>query len=374
MTGKERILRAIRLEQPDRVPVFCQLSIGYVLLNTGIAPSEFLFTNSGYIDGLIRAYSDCGFDAILINNYHDKNPANPQRIQRIEKTEAAEIIHWKDGRRTVCPFDDDPYEINVPEKPDIETFSPDALDPETVPPDHYFQPIIEIKQRVGGQMAVVGEIACPFSCFMNTFGFEQALTALLTEPKKVREILQRFTGMQLRNALKQASLGIDLLNISSPYAGNGFISGTHYQEFVLPHIKLIIDEMKLRDMPTMIHTCGSIMDRMDFMIETGVTGIECMDPPPLGDGKLAETKRKYGDRIFLKGNIDSVNVLLNGSIDQIRKNVIETMRAGAPGGGYILSTSCSVAPRVPQDNLKLLVEIACKYPGVSKIGKSEVPL
>ncbi len=363
MTGKERILRAIQLEEPDRVPVFCQLSIGYMLLNSGIAPSEFLFTNSGYIDGLILAYSDCGFDAILINNYHDKNPENPSKIQRIENAGNAEIIHWTDGRRTVCPFDDDPYEMDEQQnaKPAIEAFSPDEINPETVPPDYYFQPIIEIKKRVGEHTAVVGEIACPFSCLMNTFGFEQSLTALLTAPEKVQAILQQFGAMQLQNALKQSSLGIDLLNISSPYAGNGFISRNHYQQFVLPFIKSIIDVMKKRNMPTMIHTCGSIMDRMDLMIETGVTGIECMDPPPLGDGDLAQAKRKYGSRIFLKGNMDSVNVLLKSSIDQIRKNVFDTMHAGALGGGYILSTSCSVAPRVPQDNLKFLAEIACKY-------------
>lgn len=363
MTGKERIHHAIRLQQPDRVPVFCQLSIGYMLLNTGVAPHEFLFTNSGYISGLIQAYSDCGFDAILINNYHDKNPDNLSKIQCIEKAENAEIIHWTDGRRTVCPFDDDPYQMDEQHqlKPDIEIFSENAIDPENVPPDYYFQPITEIKKRVGEHTAVVGEIACPFSCFMNTFGFEQALTALLISPEKVRQILHRFTGQQLKNALRQASLGIDLLNISSPYAGNGFISRNHYQEFVLPFIKAIITKMKMQDMPTMIHTCGSIMDRMDLMIETGVTGIECMDPPPLGDGDLAHAKRKYGSRIFLKGNMDSVNVLLKSTVEHIRERTIEMIHTGAPGGGYILSTSCSVAPRVPKDHLILLVDTADNF-------------
>ena len=31
------------------------------------------------------------------------------------------------------------------------------------------------------------------------------------------------------------------------------------------------------------------------------------------------------------------------------------LRAGAPGGGYILSTACSVAPRVEPWKLELLV-------------------
>ena len=82
---------------------------------------------------------------------------------------------------------------------------------------------------------------------------------------------------------------------------------------------------------------------------------------PLGDGDLAHAKRKYGSRIFLKGNMDSVNVLLKSSVEHIRELTIEMIHTGAPGGGYILSTSCSVAPRVPKDHLKLLVDTADNF-------------
>ena len=36
----------------------------------------------------------------------------------------------------------------------------------------------------------------------------------------------------------------------------------------------------------------------------GVSGIECLDPPPLGNVELAEAKARLGPAVFIKGNID----------------------------------------------------------------------
>lgn len=360
--SKARFITAIQMGEPDRVPVFCQLSIGYILLNTDISPTDFLFTNTGYADALFSAYTDSGFDAILINNYHDKNPDFHNRVSRIEKKDDGEIVHWKNGRKTVCPVDDDPYEVDKQFTIEsFDTFNPDSIDPDSVPPDYYFEPIRMINRRIGEQLAVVGEIACPFSCFMNRFGYENALMALMSDSAKLHEILGRLTQQQLNNAQRQLALNIDLLNFSSPYAGNGFISRTHYREFVQPYIKTIIREIRPCGTPTMIHTCGSIMDRLDLMADTGVSGIECMDPPPLGDGDLDVAKQQLGNRIFLKGNIDSVNILLKKTTAEVKRHAKKLIEIGAPGGGYILSTSCSVAPKVPSENLKILQQAAVEY-------------
>ncbi|MBK8952510.1 MAG: hypothetical protein IPM85_09755 [Chitinophagaceae bacterium] len=68
---------------------------------------------------------------------------------------------------------------------------------------------------------------------------------------------------------------------------------------------------------------------------------------------VAQTKGK----VFIKGNIDPVNELLNGSDDVIEKAVRRRLQIAKPGGGYILSTACSVSPRTPPRNIELLSRI-----------------
>jgi uroporphyrinogen-III decarboxylase len=73
---------------------------------------------------------------------------------------------------------------------------------------------------------------------------------------------------------------------------------------------------------------------------------------------LAEAKRFLGGRAFIKGNIDPVNTLLAGSTEAVREDCWRRLAIGAPGGGYILSSACSVAPRTPPENLLVLAEAA----------------
>jgi len=73
---------------------------------------------------------------------------------------------------------------------------------------------------------------------------------------------------------------------------------------------------------------------------------------------LSEAKKRVGDRLFLKGNIDSVNVLLRGEDKQVDQVIRETIKSGMSGGGYILSTACSVAPKVLPSRVRRLQELA----------------
>ena len=79
-------------------------------------------------------------------------------------------------------------------------------------------------------------------------------------------------------------------------------------------------------------------------METGTNGIDTLDPPPLGTVDLAEAVEEMKGKVFIKGNIDPVNTLLLGDEAKVDAAVQNCIDIAAPGGGYILSTACSVAP------------------------------
>jgi uroporphyrinogen-III decarboxylase len=94
------------------------------------------------------------------------------------------------------------------------------------------------------------------------------------------------------------------------------------------------------------------------MAQTSVDGIDTLDPPPLGTVHLDEAKAKFGDRFFLKGNLDSINELLNSDDKTFEEAVIGRIKTGKPGSGYILSTACSVSPYVKPERLGNLADLA----------------
>ena len=152
-------------------------------------------------------------------------------------------------------------------------------------------------------------------------------------------------------------MGVDAVLISSAYAGGGFISREHYESFVLPYEKKLIQGIKEKtDIPVYTHTCGAIGDRLDLMLETGTDGIDTLDPPPLGNVELSKAKKILQGRAFIKGNVDPVNTLLRGTPEKVREDALHRLEIAAPGGGYILSSACSVPPRTPPENIMSLRE------------------
>jgi uroporphyrinogen-III decarboxylase len=59
--------------------------------------------------------------------------------------------------------------------------------------------------------------------------------------------------------------------------------------------------------------------------------------------------------------MDSVNVLLKATAEQMDEYVKNMIQDGGADGGYILSSACSVAPGVDPAILKTLVPLAEKY-------------
>jgi uroporphyrinogen-III decarboxylase len=179
---------------------------------------------------------------------------------------------------------------------------------------------------------------------------------------RFKALVEYFDQESIAWAKAQIRLGeLESIHISSPYAGSSFISLESYKTLVLPSLTRLAEALKPEPAFSYVHTCGFISDRLELMAGAGVDGIECMDPPPLGDVMLEDAKKRVGSKVFLKGNIDSVNALLLGNDHEVEQTILETIEAGKPGGGYILSTACSVAPAVLPERIQRLAQLVEKY-------------
>lgn len=70
---------------------------------------------------------------------------------------------------------------------------------------------------------------------------------------------------------------------------------------------------------------------------------------------IAGNKKQYSDKLTLNGNVDCSTVLVARSVDTVIKETEQVIRAAAPGGGFLLSTSNSVHPGVePEFYLAML--------------------
>jgi len=359
---------------PDRVPVMCQMSIGHMLLQTGHPAAAFWNSAEVFAEGLLALRKSYGFDGILVS-LHGHSPHWEKRIARVAKEAAGEVVHWKNGDRTVYPPDDLPRHFPAVERavPYLSNFDPRSIPEEVdfipvsqgldfpIDPEHCFSIIDLIVDQAGAECSVHGEVTSPFDYYLRLFGHTQALIGLLEEPDRAKEVLDRTTEGIVRLACGLVAHRVDAVKVSSPYAGSGFISPRFYREFVMPYEGRIAGAVRGLGIPAYIHTCGAVDDRLEKMVAAGFSGIECLDPPPLGNVELADAKRRVGDRAFIKGNIDPVHVLLGSRVEKVRQDAESRLEVGKPGGGYVLSTACSIAPFTPRENVQVLAEVADEF-------------
>jgi uroporphyrinogen decarboxylase len=137
------------------------------------------------------------------------------------------------------------------------------------------------------------------------------------------------------------------------------MSPQHFRELFYPGLCRVMGGFKELGLTVIKHTDGNLWPIIDMIVDSG---IDCLDPlDPLGGMDLAEVKAKYGHRIALKGNVDCVHLLSFGTPEEVVEATKEALRQGAPGGGYILSSSNSIHSAVKPENYQAMLDTWREY-------------
>lgn len=135
-----------------------------------------------------------------------------------------------------------------------------------------------------------------------------------------------------------------------------------FRQLAYPAVKRGIELATKAGFHTHIHSCGPEKELVKMMAEeTDLTVIDPLEIPPMGDCDLAELKRLYGDRIVLKGNLHTTNVMLNPDVNVVIGASRKAIDDAAAGGRFILSTGDQCGRDTPDENLFAMVETARTY-------------
>src|SRR5688572_19883838 len=324
-TSKLLVDQAMRMQHPDQIPVMCQMANGHTIINTGVHPIDYFTSDDVWADCLIKMRELYDFDGILCHK-PSRTPRLMELVERVERDGEIPTLFLRDGSRIECTRDDDAY----------------------------------YKKNDDFRFPTLDEI--DFDRPLSLVGMEDGLMALLTEPEKTKRLMETCTKWSVALAVAQVRRGAHAIKVSSPFAGSGFLSPDMYEEFIIPAESKIAEAVKKEGAFSYTHTCGAIGDRLELMMKAGVSGIECLDPPPLGNVDLADAVERCNGKIFIKGNMDPVNTLLRGDAEKVNRDVTQILEtAGRSLGGFILSSACSVAPPTPPDNIKRAVELCRKF-------------
>jgi len=210
-------------------------------------------------------------------------------------------------------------------------------DPEdiVIPPDFAEHPaivtVIEairlLRQEVGAEVAIIGKVYGPWSLAYHMFGLQTFLKDTIRNPDKVLEILRRLKDVSALFARLQIEAGADALTWGDHITAD-LIRPEAYPKFLCA----IHQELSAQiDVPLILHCCGKTLDRVEYFNESGMA---CFHFESANDAR----EMKAHARMALAGNINNARTLLQGSREDVRREVFYALEAGVD----IIAPECAI--------------------------------
>ncbi len=377
MTSKERFMAVLKGQIPDRVPVIPDISNYIPCKYTGLPFWDIYFTRKAT---QWRAYMDvCDYYGVdhWVGCCVDMpvKPINSRvewesNITMDDDRDAAirtSIAHTPDGdleSREICFRGEPPAML----KKLMNTLEDDWAKYRWLLQEEYeadIDTLNEIRAECDKRdQAFSVCLSYPGFQNWNTY-LEDALMALSVAHMDTPDVLEEWAKLEQDMLVRKMELAIAAKPDYITFGGSGTItmaSPDIAMKYAIPAIKVLSRMAKDAGIPTVLHSCGKSRILVEMLVEhTDVTCINPLEIAPMGDVDLAEVKAKRGKDIVLMGNLHTTDVMLRGSVEDVRREAIQALRDAGEGGNFILSTGDQCGPDTPPENLFALVEVAKEF-------------
>jgi uroporphyrinogen decarboxylase len=124
------------------------------------------------------------------------------------------------------------------------------------------------------------------------------------------------------------------------------------RSFIIPGCKKLADQAHSYGIKVIYHSCGSITDVIPDLVEAGVDIIHPIQA--LAKDMSAENlQKRFGGKVSFCGGVDTQELLVNGSPDDVARRVRE-LRELFPTGLIISPSHEAIQPDVPPSNIYAL--------------------
>jgi len=387
MNTRERVIKAINHEEPDKVPSYEGSIDNLRILNhygeqygiDGLAAiQEIIFKQSNgnlekfnkqihnlsrsksaakpAIESTIRLYNKIGIDLVpimlCIHPYkYFKNGFISEFGHRFEykenPTDKMHLLYYMRG--TINNFEE--YEeFPLP-------------DPDNPLRKNFFNAAMELESEYNGKICCAPGITGMMEMTWEGFGL-QNFSRLLSNRKNAKKVFDdrgKFSVEMVKRIIEWGGSGPLIIFDDYGYKKGLFMSPQNYREFVIPWLKRICNSAHMGGLKVILHSCGDIYQIFEDIIDAGVDAINPIEPTTANrDYNIFKLNEKYGSQITFIGNV-SPQDLADKKPQDINDYVKKLITQIAPDGGFILSSGHSINPAVKLENFLAMRESLEKY-------------
>jgi len=369
MNSRERVLKTLNHEEPDRVPI----DIGGTSCTTIIEPvyksllKKYKIHNDNYgiIHSVMRSVDICEEAKDLLKSDTDVLCLNEPEGGRITLTDSGFIDEWGISYRRSKVGDN--YYYNISESPlakakleDLKNYPwPDPFDGSRY--RGLKEKAIELTKK---DRFVLGNIleSAIFEIAWAMRGFSQFLMDIIINKEFAHALLEKITFIQktiYEKFLDEVGKHIDMVFIADDLATQDSLlfSPSLYREMIKPYQVEYFKVKRKNNLKLLYHSCGNVYPLLHDFIEIGVDAI---NPVQISarDMDPSRLKKEFGNKLCFWGGVDSQTILNSPDKAVVKKAVKDLVKTLAPGGGFVITSVHNIQNDVPVENIKTMTDTA----------------
>jgi uroporphyrinogen decarboxylase len=375
MNGKERVLMALNHEQPDRVPLDLGGRQTTLMIPAYEKLKKYLGLNDLSTNIMSHIWQTVYVDEQILRHFSiDTRHIRPKNKAFAPASPFAEdeifLDSWGVGRKisngyaNLCTY---PLQ-QAKSLDDIENYSwPDSKE------EFDYTGLREHAQTLfdQGEYALVGCMGSPGNTFEQAWyirGLSEFLLDMVMRKDMAHAIMRKIVDHRKINAelyLKEVGDFLDVVQVADDLGAQNtsLMSPDSYREMVKPYqAELIAHIKKFTKAKIYHHSCGSITNILDDMIEIGIDILNPVQGTAVGM-ETDKLKKRFGDRLTFWGAIDTFKVLPFGSVADVQKEVEKRITDLGSSGGYVLGSVHNMQTDVPPENVEAMFQAALAFGG-----------
>ncbi len=376
MTPRERIIKAINHKEPDRVPIDLggknntMIDEGYYRLKKYLGihnqspEEEFSSTYSVVVkfDERVLKRLNVDFRRVFLKG------KNIELSRKPGQEYFTGVDEWGIGLRKIsCYAEMVGHPLENASIDDLKDYPwPDPFDPirtkglrEEAKRLYYDTDYAIISGEIGGGLF-------EYACWLR--GMENYLVDMMLNKEFAIKLIEKI--FEVEKNLWEVFLTavgdyVQIVEVADDYGTQEepMISPELFREIIKPYHKRLVSfikEVTGGKVKVKHHTCGSVYDLVEDLIDCGVDVLNPVQPLAK-NMKPEKLKPKFGKRICFHGGIDEQYVLPRGTVEEVREEVRRKINGFAKGGGYILSPAHCIQPDVPPENIVAMYDAAYEF-------------
>ncbi len=397
MECRERILTALNLEEPDRVPthlLYLDSNIVDELMGKSEKnhfqvmaelhrdyPDTWIDQFNGILEEmqitvfsrLLGASHKLGIDAAQIgiiplrllppNFEYSTDPTEYEPLKYDMKFEMIDIFGkvWavRDNQGNISP------QLKRPTVTSPERWEEVKQKFEDGTHDRYFRLAKKYFKRVKRKYQdkifffATNQLASIWASAWQGMSMEFFSKCLFSNRDLIIDVFNTYTDFTIRwlNAYMDGGAEICVCTDDLAHKTAPLMSPKAFTELLQPCYIRLTENIHDRGGKVILHTDGQITPLLDFIVGCGFDGLHCLEPAAGVDP--AQVKKKVGDKLCLFGNIGT-HLLSIGNQKQVEDAVKFAIKSAAPGGGFVISPE-NMLSTVRAQNLQWMVEATHKY-------------